>query len=273
MKLLRDKSLSTQLLILLEVATSRHSRLSTIAEKIGVTKQAVSEYIKKMREEGLIHTVNGEYRATMQGVQLLHSRLLELKKFLDDNMQKLEIIEKSSAIAGDGIKKGQMVGLFMENGNLVAYSGRSSPSTAIATSDAVRGEDVPLKNMEGIVEHDIGKIYLIELPSPDDGGTRALETGKLKSAIDKIKPDRIGFDGPVAKAALEKIGMKGDFEFAPGRASVDAAQRGLDIAFLGCGEGIKSALSEIEEFNSSSVERIYYEVISFCHKNIKKRDE
>jgi len=272
MKLLRDKSLSTQLLILLEVATSHHSRLTTIAEKIGVTKQAVSEYIRKMREEGLIHTINGEYRATMQGIQFLHSRLIELKKFLDTSMKKLEIIEKSSAIAGNDIRKGQKLGLFMEKGNLVAYSNRPSPSTGTAMNDAARGEDVAIKDMEGIVKHEIGKIYLIELPSPDDGGTRALKMEKLEAAINKIKPDKIGFYGAVARAALKKIGMKGDFEFAPSDAAIDAAQRGLDVAFLGCGEGVKKTLSEIEEFNSSSGERIYYEIISLRPKNIKKKN-
>ena len=272
MRLLRDKSISTQLLILLEVATSHHSRLYPIAEKLGVTKQAVSEYIKKMREEGLIHTFNGEYRATMKGVQFLHSQLLELKNFLDANMQKLDIIKSGAAIAGNDIKKGQKLGLFMEDGNLVAYSGRNSPSTAVAMSDARRGEDVSLKNMEGIVEHNIGKIYLIELPSPDEGGTRALESESLMKAIGRIKPDRIGFDGVVAKAALKKIGMTGDFEFAADSAAIDAALRGLDVALLGCGEGVKKFLSEIEEYNGSSAERIYYEIVSFRPKNIKKKE-
>jgi len=272
MKLLRDKSLSTQLLILLEVATGHHSRLTTIAEKIGVTKQAVSEYIKKMKEEGLIHTINGEYRATMQGIQFLHSWLIELKKFLDTSMQKLDIIESGAAIAGNNIKKGQKVGLFMENGNLVAYSRRDSPSTGIAMTDAFRGEDVSITDMEGIVEHEIGRIYLIELPSPDDGGTRALKIEKLKNTMNKIKPDKIGFHGAVARAALGKVGMTGDFEFAPSDAAIDAAQRGLDVAFLGCGEGVKKMISEIEEFNNSSGERIYYEVISLRPKNIKKRN-
>ena len=271
MKLLRDKSLSTQLLILLEVATGHHSRLSPIAEKIGITKQAVSEYIKKMREEGLIHTINGEYRATMQGIQFLHSQLLELKNFLDESMQKLDIIESGVAIAGNSIKKGQKVGLFMEKGNLVAYSRRDSPSTGIAMNDASRGEDVSIKNMEGIVEHKIGKIYLIELPSPDDAGTRVLDLKELERVVKKLEPAKIGVGGAIAKAALKKIGVKSDFEFASDSASIDAAQRGLDVAFLGCGGEIKKILSGIEEFNSSSTERIYYDIISFCPKNIKNK--
>ncbi|MEA2054541.1 MAG: winged helix-turn-helix transcriptional regulator [Candidatus Thermoplasmatota archaeon] len=273
MKLLRDKSLSTQLLILLEVARGHYSRLLPIAEKIGITKQAVSDYLKKMKEEGLVQIISGEYKATMEGTQFLHSQLLELKKFLETGIQKLDIIESGVAIAGNNIRKGEKIGLFMENGDLVAYSGRNSPSTGIAMNDAKKEEDVSIKNMDGIVEHKMGKIYLIELPSSDEGGTRAFIIEGLKKAIEKIKPDKIGAADVIAKAALKKIGKKCDFEFASSSATVDAAQRGLDVTFLGCGEEMKKILSEIEEFNSSSVEQLYYEIISFRpknHKNIKK---
>ncbi len=272
MKLLRDKSLSTQILILLEVATGHHSRLSPIAERIGITKQAVSEYLKKMKEDGFMQVINGEYRATMQGVQFLYSRLRELKTFLDESMQKLDIIESGAAVAGNNIIKGQKIGLFMEKGSLVAYAGQKSPSTGIAMNDARRGEDVPIGNMEGIVSHNMGKIYLIELPSPDEGGTRAIKIEMLKKSVEKIKPDKIGIAGVVAKAAMGKIGGKYNFEFAPGSAAIDAAQRGLDVAFLGCSGEIKKILSEIEELNDSSAKRLYYELVSLCPKNIKKTD-
>ena len=70
MKLLRDKSFSTQILILYELYIHNHSNFLPIAEKIGVTQQAISEYIKKMKKEDLVHKVNGNYKPTMKGVYL-----------------------------------------------------------------------------------------------------------------------------------------------------------------------------------------------------------
>ncbi len=263
MELLREKSLSTKMLILLEISIGHYSQLSPIAEKIGITKQAVSDYLKKMRKEGLVLIMNGEYRASVKGVELLHSQLLELKEFLDKKIQRLNIIENCAAIAGNEIQKGEKIGLFMENGELIAYQGKKSSSIGIAMRDAKKGEDVPIKNMEGIVEHKMGKIHLIELPSPAEGGTRACDIEKICKWIEMQKIDRIGASDVVAKALLKKLRKPYDFEFACAHAVIEAAQKGLNVLLLGWGEGIKKAISDIEEFNASSPERIQYKLISF----------
>ncbi|MCD6574037.1 MAG: winged helix-turn-helix transcriptional regulator, partial [Thermoplasmata archaeon] len=60
--------LSKKLLILIEISTGNYTKLDQIAERIGVTKQAVSDYIKKMKNDGMITIVNGYYRATPKGI-------------------------------------------------------------------------------------------------------------------------------------------------------------------------------------------------------------
>lgn len=261
MGLLREKSLSTKILILLEIATGHYSQLSPIAEKIGITKQAVSDYLKKMKEEGLIYVLNGEYKASVKGIEFLHSQLMELKEFLDKKIQKLNIIENCAAIAGNEIKRGEKVGLFMENGELTAYSGKKSSSMGIAMRDAEKGEDVPIKNMEGIVKHEIGRIYLIELPSPSEGGTRACNIKKIKEMMETLKIDRIGTCDIVAKVLLKKLEKPYHFEFASANATIEAAQKGLNVLLLGWGEGMTKAISAIEDFNSMSSQKIQYELI------------
>ncbi|RLF45314.1 MAG: hypothetical protein DRN29_06955 [Thermoplasmata archaeon] len=262
MELLREKSLSTKILILLEIATGHYSQLSPIAEKIGITKQAVSDYLKKMKEEGLVYNINGEYKASVKGIEFLHSQLIELKKFLDKKIQKLNIIENCIAIAGNKIKKGAKVGLFMENGELVAYQGKKSSSMGIAMRDADKGDDIPIKDMEGIVEHEIGKIYLIELPSPSEGGTRACDAGKIQRMMSMYQIDRIGACDIVAKVLLKKLKKPYHFEFAYAQASIEAAQKGLNVLLLGWGEGIGKAISAIEDFNASSSQKIQYEIFA-----------
>lgn len=271
MDLLREKSLSTQVLILLEVVTGRHSRLAPIAGKIGITKQAVSDYLKKMREEGLVKVVNGEYRATIQGTQFLHAQLLELKRFLESSLQKLDIIERGVAIAGNTIHEGDTVGLFMEQGVLTAYRGKTSSSTGMAMHDAAPGEDIAIRHLRGMVTLEMGTVYVLELPSSEEGGSRALNVEDVTSTLEKLSPDLVGAAGAVARAVLHKMGRNSDLELGIGPATVEATQRGLTVALLGSSDEIAPVLSAIEEFNRSSPKRISSQVIHFPPKTIKKK--
>ena len=67
--------LPKKFMILLEISTGEYYNLSQIAEKIGITKQGVHEYMKKMREEGLIEIIEGKYRVTVKGVEAIFSYL------------------------------------------------------------------------------------------------------------------------------------------------------------------------------------------------------
>ena len=88
MKLLRDKSFSTQILILYELYTKPHSKLTSIAEKIGVTQQAVSEYMKSMIKQDLVQKIDSEYKPTIKGTYLLQSELSILKNFRESLIKK-----------------------------------------------------------------------------------------------------------------------------------------------------------------------------------------
>lgn len=264
MDILREKSLATRVLILLEIATGRHSRLASIADQIGITRQAVSDYLKKMRDDDLVQAVDGEYKATIKGTQFMHRHLLDLKQFLDDSLAKLNIVESDAALAGDAIAKGDTLGLFMEDGILTAYSSRSSTSQGIARNDAAPGEDVAIDSMEGIMQYELGTIHLYELPGPHEGGTQTLDIDELTAAMESTAPDRIAAADVIARATLTKAGMSPDIEFASQHGAIEAAQRGLGVAILGWSTSIEAALAAIQEFNGSSVERIAYEVTSFC---------
>jgi putative transcriptional regulator len=270
MDLLRDKSRSTQMLILQEIVTGHHFRQAAIAKKIGVTKQAVSEYLKKMREKKLVTVIDGEYRATMQGTQVLHAQLLSLKHFLDDSMRKLEIIETGAALAGNNITAGDRVGLVMEDGRLMAYSGRKAPSTGVAMNGAQLGEDVAIQQLEGMVNLNLGTISILDLPTSEIGGSRRTDTQAVRQKLVDLAPDRVGIMGVVATAVMQKIGQPGDFLFAVPSAAIEAAQRGLDVAVVCSGNDMERLLAEIKEYNAASATRLPYELISFIPKTIKK---
>src|SRR6266699_3863843 len=79
MQLLRDLREATTMLVLYSVTTERHTHLRSLADELGMTVQGASEYVRRMIEQGLLQHVDGEYRATKKGVELLLGRFLELR--------------------------------------------------------------------------------------------------------------------------------------------------------------------------------------------------
>jgi len=258
MKLLRNKSLSTQILILYELYTKHYSKLSPIAEKIGITQQAISEYTKKMKKQGLIHKVNNEYKPTMKGTQLLQTELTNLKKFVDDKIQKMPLVEDCYALAKTPIKKGEKVGLFMENGWLVANANKKSPSMGIATANAEIDDYIIIKNLQGIIDHNIGKIYFLEL-KPDDN---KVNIKQLKKKIQSLNIDKIGILDVVSKSICYKIGIKPDFEFGVTNTAIDVAIRGLNTIILGNSKQLKESFKLFEEIHEKLNEKIKFELFS-----------
>src|SRR5437899_100079 len=160
MNLLRDLRASTRTLFLYEVTTSRHTRLRTIADRLGMTVQGASEYAHGLQRDGLLAFTSGEYRATKKGVEFLHDRLLELRGFVDRAGKAMAFVETTSAIAGGSTRHGSRVGLFMEDGLLVAYPGRASPSMGVAVHDASKGDLLAVRDLEGIVTLHPGRIVV-----------------------------------------------------------------------------------------------------------------
>lgn len=262
MKLLRDLRLSTKLLILIEVTTGSYSKLRQIADKLDITIQGVSEYMRIMHEEGLIQRINGEYRATKKGVQFLHENIRELKEFVDRTLDQLDIVEMCAAVAKTPIKKGEKVGLFMENGILAAYTDRVSRSTGIAVSDAQAGDDVPVRDLEGMVDLCMGRLAIVELPSIRDGGTHGVQEEEIKTIYSNFNPDKIGALDIVGRVLLNKLGIACDFEFAPISAVIEAVQRGLNVMVMGSSDTVCKMIALIDEMNTASMDKIEYELIS-----------
>jgi len=253
--------LSKKFLILLEIATGNYTKLDQIAARIGITKQAVSDYIKKMKRNGMIGVINGYYKATPKGINYIFEKIDGIEKYFEEKKKKLGIMKSFSAIAGNDIKKGSKVGLFMEDGFLYAYERKKSSCYAYAMENAKKGEDVALHNAEGIIDMKMGKIFLAMLPLPNEGGSKAVDYKKLKDAVMRKKIDKFASLDIVGKIALQKIGIKPSFEFSPLNASINACERGLNVFIAGNENESRDAISKIEEYNAASIEKIDYEIV------------
>jgi putative transcriptional regulator len=262
MKVLRDLRLSTELLILLEVIKNPHSKLKAIANTLDITVQGVSDYLRRMKKEGKIQNIGGEWRVTKLGIEFLHSNFSELKEFVDSKMVELNIIDVCAAIAKTPISEGEVVGLFMENGILTAYANKDSESQGVAASNAKKDEDVAIKDLDGMVSLSPGMIHIVKLPAIQEGGSKNVPGDEIKDIYQRLDPHKIGVMGVVSKAAAKKALLEPDFEFASLSSSIEAAQKGLNVMIMTTGEQIPQVVFTIEETNSQIEDKIIYQIVN-----------
>lgn len=261
MKLLRDKRELTKVLLLFELTTNRYGTFKPLAEKFEITIQAISEYFKIMTDEGLMQKLDDVYKPTQQGVEFLHKNFSELREFVDNGIEKLAIVNKTVAIAGNKIARGDRVGLFMENGFLVAYKNRRSNSTGIAQTDSAADEEVEISDLDGIVSLKPGKITIISLPEIEQGGSKEVSLTKLKFKFEQLKPDLLGVKGVTGEIIARKLKFGNTIKYALGQGAMEATQHGLNVAILTSEEHCTDIKLELEKLNHDLINKIDIKII------------
>jgi len=262
MQLLRDLREATTMLVLYSVTTERHTHLRSLADELGMTVQGASEYVRRMIEQGLLQHVDGEYRATKKGVELLLGRFLELRSFVDRASRATAFIVTTSALAGSPIRRGERVGLFMEAGTLVAYGHRESPSTGIANEDAAKGEDLAVRNLEGIIALRPGRILLARVPPKDEGGAKALWEAAAKKIRAAPKDAVVATLDVAGVVVARKLGLRSDIRYGVLAGTIEAAQLGLDVVLLLPEERAAEAVQAIVAANAKTEDKIPYESVA-----------
>jgi len=262
MKILRDVREATKLLILRELTTHRHSRLRTLAEKLDITIQGVSEYMKLMTKDGLVRNVDGEWRATRKGVELLQADFIALRDFVESSIKGMDIVDTCKAIAGENVREGEGVGLFMETGDLVAYPGRDSSSKGTAAHSASKGEVLAVRELEGIVRLHPGKITIFRIPSARGTHARRFDVRKAGKLLKRIEVDVVATSDLAGRVLARKVGLDVDISFSVLPAALEAAQRGLNVLVLCPEDRVAEFIGGIEESNAALEDKIAYETLS-----------
>lgn len=148
----------------------------------------------------------------------------------------------------------------MKGGVIYTVSPDHSEVKGIAMEDALEGEDLGLKDLQGKLNVKEGKIVIIKLPSIKKGGSRSVDIQKVRALYEEFKPDRIGVMGAVGRAVLNKVGLKADIEFGISRSAAIAASRGLNVMVLVVGRMSNRMTEEIENVNMKSATGIKYEI-------------
>ncbi len=253
--MLRSKKEITKFQILVEIAAHQPDVMQKeIADKIGITPQAVSEYIKELVSDSFLYSDGRvRYRVTKKGVEWVLERAQELKKYARFVMEDVvSHVSVATAIATERLDKEQKVSLWMENGLL--YAGRGEGDVAgITLSDAMEGEEVGVTDLKGMISLPEVNITICKIPRVERGGSRNVDYDMLKKHS-QGKP-YIAALGVEALISLRKINIAPNILFGAKESVVEAAFHGLSSLVVSVDEEIPSLLNRLES------EGLNYEVV------------
>ena len=227
---LADKRTASRFRILAEIA-DRQPAVSQgeIADAVGVTSQAVSEYIRELVDDGLVEKEGrSRYRVTKEGVDWLFRESKSLRRYVDhvtDDV--LESLQEDAAIAVDDISAGESVSLSLRNGMLHATPGDEGPATGVATTDAGAGTDVGVTGFEGVIDMAPGTVIVYQVPPVRAGGSRNVDETALTAACEDA--DLVLASGVEAVVALREVGHSPAVAAAAGEVASEAAGRGQEV--------------------------------------------
>jgi len=246
-QLLQDKAAATKFQILIEIAAAQlNIQQRDIAKKLNVTPQAISQYIEELAKDCLIASDGrSKYRVTKDGIDWVLKTFRDLQNYSNFVKKTVTNITVCAAVAGSDISQDQEVGLEMKDGLLFATDAMSSETKGTAVSDARKGEDVGISNIEGIVPLEIGEVTILKVPGIQRGGSGNAASTQLKKEISRGK--LIGAIGIEALVALKRIGVAPHYSYGVREVVVEAACSGLSLLVVCVDDEIPGLLLRLGE--------------------------
>jgi len=236
---LEDKRTATRFRILVEIA-DRQPAVSQgeIAEAVGVTSQAVSEYIRELVADGYVDKqARSRYRVTKEGVDWLFQEAKGLRRFAEHVTEDvLESVQEDAAIATAPVEAGDTVTLSLRDGLLHAAPDDAGPATGVATTSAEAGDDVSVTGFEGVIEIDPGQVTVVQVPSARAGGSRAVPAEGLRNVC--ADASVIVAAGVEAVLSLRDADIEPETTFAAGEVAAEAAARGVDAVVVATADAV-----------------------------------
>jgi len=246
-EILQNKNSATRFQILVEIAASGPNiQQKSIAVKLGVTPQAISDYIRQLVEEDMVvSTGRSHYRVSAKGVNWVLNVLRQLRGYASMVEQAVTNITVCAAIAECDIRQGQAVGLNMKNGLLFATSQTNGGARGIAASSVSQGEDVDVSNIEGLVELTGGRVTILQVPGIQKGGSRQVDLELLQAQLTNNQP--AGAIGIEALIALRRVDIEPRYLYGVTEAAIEAAQCGLSFTIVCTDDAIPGLIKSLQE--------------------------
>jgi len=253
---LRSKRTATRYQILVEIADRQPAvNQQEIADAIGITAQAVSDYLRDLVEEGYVTKHGrGRYEVTKEGVDWLISRTDDLDQFVQHVSERvIGQVEVETAVATTAITDGETVSLSMQDGVLRAVAGGAGSATAVAVTDAEAGRDVGVTNVEGVVDYDLGSVTIVSIPRVQHGGSSSVDPERIAGMT--ADHDLLAVGGVEAIAAAAAADVDPDIRYGSTSAVREAAAKGLDVLLVSTTDLVPAHTDTLRDQNLS------YEVV------------
>lgn len=241
------KGKSTKMQVLVEVAALQPKiTQKEVADRVGVTPQAVSEYLKDLVTDGFVKfNKRGQYEVTKAGIELIIEWTNELNDYIryitEDIVGKVAVW---TAIAEDDVSSGTSVGLRMRDGILYAFHSNSKTLRARGTTigDARKGDDVGVEHLSGIIPMDRVHVTIAIVPRVQRGGSAAVDLEALRQVVANKPVAVLGLE---ALVSVKKVGISPLIQYAAAEGVIEAAFRGLSTVVVAVEEAVPSLIAEL----------------------------
>jgi len=253
--ILQSKNLATRFQILVEIAANQPTiHQKSIASKLKVTPQAISEYMSQLEDDGwVISSGRSKYQVTQEGINWVLKMLRQMDAYADYVRDAITQVTICAAVADEDLAKGQPVALIMKDGLLTAIPYAGHGARGLATSDAKRGADIGISGIEGIVEFEKGRITILKIPDIQNGGSRMIASEQMQQAL--AKADLVGAIGIESVVALKRLGIESQYTYGVIEAAVEASRTGRSFLIICTPDSLPELVSRLEN------EKIEYRII------------
>jgi putative transcriptional regulator len=249
-QILKSKNLATKFQIMVEIAAHQPNiQQKDIAPRLGITSQAVSEYIRELIKDGWLSSEGrSRYRVTKEGVDWILQMSRQLHSYAWSVSKVVADISTTAAIAASDLSVGQPASLYMQDGLLFASDVISNKGAkGITITDAKKGQDVGIRNIEGVIKLEPAKVMIGKIPNVQDGGSRSIDLARLEREVKKAR--LVGALGTEALVALSQMGLKPDYIHGVSEAVVEAAYCGLSSLVVCSEDKVALLVQRLEEEN------------------------
>ena len=249
-QILKSKNLATKFQIMVEVAAHQPNiQQRDIASKLGITSQAVSEYIRELIRDGWLNSEGrSRYRVTKEGVDWILQMSRQLHSYAWFVSKVVADISTTTAIADSDISAGQRVSLYMKDGLLFASSVITNKGAiGVAVTDAKRGQDVGISSIERVIKLEPAKVIVGKVPNVQHGGSQSTDLVRLEREVKRAR--LVGALGVEALVALRKIDANPDYLYGVREAAIEAAFCGLPSLVVCSEDRIGILVQRLEEEN------------------------
>jgi putative transcriptional regulator len=249
-QILKSKNLATKFQIMVEIAAHQPNiQQKDIAPRLGITSQAVSEYIRELIKDGWLSSQGrSRYKVTKEGVDWILQMSRQLHSYAWSVSKVVADISTTTAIADSDLSAGQPASLYMKGGLLFASNVMKRKGAKGKTvTEAKKGQDVGIRNIEGVIKLEPAKVIIGKVPNVQNGGSKSTNLARLKRQVKEAK--LVGALGTEALVALRQIGAKPDYVHGVREAAIEAAYRGLSFLVVCSENNISILVQRLEEEN------------------------